>query len=94
MTVLTFQEDLLSPTLTTQHDDSDGAGVPRVFTNNGILALYDDDVVFDHVDDAAAPHDLARCNLVGARLIRDLLHLLVRQKMHICSHSFSSEREE
>ena len=65
-----------------------------VLTHHGILSLHDDDMIFDHVDDAAAPDDLARGNLVRTRLVRDRLDLVARQKMHVASHSFSSEREE
>ena len=94
MAVLTFQENLLFPALTAHHDDSDGTRVARVFTNHGFRSLDDNDAVFDHVDDAAVPYNLARYNLVGARLIRDGRNLLIRQKMHVVPYSFSSEREE
>ena len=94
MTVLTFQENLLFPALTAQHNHRDGTRVARVFTNHGFRSLDDNDVVFDHVDDAAVPYDLARYNLVGARLIRDGLNLIIRQKLHVIPYSFSSEREE
>ena len=94
MTVLTFEENLLSPTLTAQHNHGNGTRVACVFTNHGFLPLDDNDVVLDHVDDVAAPYDLARRHRVRAWLIRNGLNLLVRQKMHVVSYSFSSEREE
>ena len=47
-----------------------------------------------HVHLADGYSDLARRNRVRAWLIRNGLNLLVRQKMHVVSYSFSSEREE
>ena len=94
VTVLTLQEDLLFPALAAEHNHRDGTRVARVFANHGFRSLDDNNMVFDHVDDAAVPYDLARYNLVGARLIRDGLNLLIRQNMHVVPYAFSSEREE
>ena len=91
MTVLTLQEDLLSPTLTAQHDDSDGTRVPRVFTNNRILSLDDNDVVLDHVHDAAVPHSLALGHGAGVVLVFDGHSLLGGQETH--DHAFIRVRQ-
>ena len=94
MTVLTFHEDLLSPRLAAHRHDGHGPRMTGVLTHHRVLPLHDDDMIFDHVDDTAAPHDIARSDFVRARLIRDRPDLVARQKMHVVSHSFSSKREE
>ena len=91
MTVLALHQDLFSAGLPTHCDNGHGSGMTGVLANDGLLPLNDDNVVLDHVDDATAPHDFARCNLVGAWLIRDGCGLGARQEMHE-AHSHSTRR--
>lgn len=94
MSVLALEENFLGTGLAAYNDDSDGTGVAGVLTDNGFLTLHDHDTVLHHVHDTATPHDLARCDLVWGRLVSDRADLIARQKMHVVSHSFSSERDE
>ena len=82
MAVLTLQKDLFCPAFAAHDDDGDSARVARVFTNDRFLALDDNDVILDHIDNTAAPHGLARGHCMGGVLVFDRRSLLGGQETH------------